>query len=47
MIEDPRKQLDMFAPIAAVKRIISDQHLHVCCAGQRLKLIADYPGTQQ
>ena len=37
----------MLAPIAAVKRIIGDQHLHVGGAGQRLKLLANHPGTQQ
>lgn len=46
MVKDPRKQLDMLAPIAAVKRIIGDQHRHVGGAGQRLKLLADHPGTQ-
>ena len=29
MVKDPRKQFDMLAPIAAVKRIIGDKHLHV------------------
>jgi len=47
MVKDPRKQLDLLAPIAAVKRIIGDQHLHVGGAGQRLKLLADHTGTQQ
>ena len=47
MVKDPRKQFDILAPIAAVKRIIGDQHLHVGGAGQRLKLLADHPGTQQ
>jgi hypothetical protein len=47
MIEDPRQQLDMLAPVATVKRIIGDQHLHIGGAGQRLKLLVDYPGTQQ
>ena len=47
MVKDPRQQLDMFAPIAAAKRIIGDQHLHVGGAGQRQKLFADHPGSQQ
>jgi len=29
MVKDPRKQLDLFASIVPVKRIIGDQHLHV------------------
>jgi len=37
----------MVAAIAAIERIIGDQHFHVGGAGQRLKLLADYPGTQQ
>jgi hypothetical protein len=47
MIEDPRKQLDILTPIAAVKRIIGNQYLHVGGVGQRLKLLVDHPGTQQ
>ena len=47
MVKDPRKQLDTLAPIAAVKRIIGNQHLHVGGGGQRRKLFADHSGTQQ
>ncbi|MDQ5987165.1 MAG: hypothetical protein CSYNP_02902 [Syntrophus sp. SKADARSKE-3] len=47
MIEDPRKQLNLLASVAAVKRIIGDQDLHVGCAGQRFNLIADHTGAQQ
>lgn len=47
MVKDPRQQLDILAPITAVKRILGDQHLHIGGAGQRLKLLADHPRTQQ
>ena len=47
MVKDSRQQLNILAPIAAVKRIIGDQHRHVGGAGQRLKLLADHPGAQQ
>lgn len=47
MIEDPRQQLEMRAPMTTVKCIIGDQHLDVGGAGQRLKLLADQRGTQQ
>jgi len=47
MIENPRQQLDMLAPIATVERVIGDEHFHVGSAGQRLNLLVDYPGAQQ
>ena len=47
MIENPRQQLDMLAPVATVERVIGNQHLHVGSASQRLKLLVDHPGNQQ
>jgi len=47
MIENPRQQLDMLAPIATVERVIGDEHLHVGSASQRLKFPVDHPGTRQ
>ena len=43
MIEDPGEEFDPFAPIAAIERVIDNQHFHGGGAGQRFDLPADHP----
>ena len=47
MVKNPGEQFDVFAPIAAVKGVIGNQHLHVIDSSQGIKFLADHPRTQQ
>jgi len=47
MVKDPRKQFDLFAPIASIECIIGDEHLHGAGVSQRLQVLSDHLRTQQ
>jgi hypothetical protein len=42
MVKDPRKQLDLFAPITPVERIVGDEHLHGTGISQWFQVLSDH-----